>query len=162
MEIWKKIEDYPKYSVSNHGRVRNDKTGKILALRSVAHGYLQIRIHNENGNRQFGVHRLVAQAFISNPDNLPVVNHKDEDKTNNDISNLEWCTQQYNVCYGNCIDKIISNMTGSKKAKPIIIDGIMFRSIKCAAAQLDLSVSGINYAVRNGKTIYKGHSISYA
>ena len=97
------------YEVSNLGRVRSlDRTssdgrvlkGKILKLRLINNGYLRVGL-NKDGRGQifFRVHRLVATAFVPNPDNLPVVNHKDEDKSNNCVSNLEWCTQKHNIQY---------------------------------------------------------------
>lgn len=105
-EIWKPIEGYEGlYEVSNLGRVRSlnyNHTGKvkILSLRVNKYGYIQVGLYN-NGKRKFyGVHRLVAQAFIPNQDNKTEVNHIDEDKTNNIVTNLEWCTASYNINYG--------------------------------------------------------------
>ena len=68
-------------------------------------GYLRITLFNKNGRRQCFVHRLVAQAFINNAKNLPAINHKDENKLNNCVDNLEWCDKKYNNNYGKCKDK---------------------------------------------------------
>lgn len=84
------------YEVSNLGRVR--RNGKILKLGKVR-GYLHVNLCKNGIKKQAKVHRLVALAFLPNPQNLPQINHKDEDKTNNAVDNLEWCTSQYNNNY---------------------------------------------------------------
>ena len=71
---------------------------KILAQRKRS-GYLAVGLTKDNKQSTFSIHRLVAEAFIPNPDELPQVNHKDEDKTNNCVNNLEWCDNKYNINY---------------------------------------------------------------
>lgn len=123
MEIWKDIIGFEDlYQVSNLGRVRSknrivncsDKFGntntRIVKGRILKPGYIgktghqTITLSNVRAFT-FPLHRLVAQAFIPNPDNLPCVNHIDEDPTNNNVENLEWCSYQYNNTYGDCIVK---------------------------------------------------------
>lgn len=101
------------YSTNNVGRA---KYHKEISQRKNSDGYMQITV-GKNGNRsQYRVHRMVAEAFIPNPDNLPEVNHKDNDRTNNCVDNLEWCTHIYNIHYaidsGNHIST--SDLTGDK------------------------------------------------
>ena len=96
-EIWRDIPDYPNYQISNLGNVRNIKTGRILKPRMTKGGYLQV--HFEMNGRNYYIHRLVAESFLPNPSNYPEVNHIDENKTNNSVDNLEWCTTQYNCEY---------------------------------------------------------------
>lgn len=105
MEVWKAIEGFEGlYEVSNLGRVRRTyKTGKEKILKpnkNKKSGYLYICLSRNNKKKTFRVHRLVALHFISNPNNLPEVNHIDEDKSNNVWTNLEWCTSEYNCNYG--------------------------------------------------------------
>lgn len=103
-EIWKQIKGYEgHYEVSNHGRVKSiERTirghklvEKIMLPANDFNGYLSIRFRNGKQKR-FLIHRLVANIFLSNPENLPIVNHKDRDKTNNNLSNLEWVTVKEN------------------------------------------------------------------
>ena len=116
------------YQVSNFGRVRSlDRVdsrghklkGKIIRCKPRENGYVYVGLH-KNGEKQqlFTMHRLVATMFIPNPENLPIVNHKDEDKYNNNVDNLEWCTQEYNNTYGTCRkragEKISEKMKGDK------------------------------------------------
>ena len=97
VEKWVNIENHPNYFISNFGRVFSKKSNKVMKNRVVSkNGYQQITLDNS----QLLVHRLVAQAFIPNPNNLPCVNHKDENPGNNDFRNLEWCTYKYNSNYG--------------------------------------------------------------
>lgn len=101
-EIWKEILGYEGlYEVSNLGKVRNMKTGRILKPRKNTRGYLYLNLYKKGTRKTAKVHRLVSQAFLPNLTNLPQVNHKDENKTNNCVDNLEWCTAQYNSTYSN-------------------------------------------------------------
>lgn len=94
MEMWEKIEGL-NYEVSTYGRVRNMFTGKYLTLQDNK-GYSKVEIRQDGKRYRFRVHRLVAEAFILNPNNKPQVNHIDGNKLNNHYMNLEWCTQQEN------------------------------------------------------------------
>ena len=105
MEIWKQIEGYDgKYQVSSYGRIKsfaqNKKDGAIKEGHLDYKGYPKISLYKDHECKDFFIHRLVAMAFIDNPENLPQVNHKDEVKTNNCVENLEWCTNSYNHDYG--------------------------------------------------------------
>lgn len=99
-EIWKDIDGYEGlYQVSNLGRVKSSKHDIILKTYS-NRGYHQVQLSKNNIKSNKTIHRLVAQAFIPNPDNKPQVNHIDEDKTNNKVSNLEWVTAKENSNHG--------------------------------------------------------------
>ena len=105
-EQWLPIEDYEDlYQVSNYGRVKsvgNNKTRKEKILKSGTdnYGYQLVALCKDGKQKMFKVHRLVAMAFIDNPNNYGEVNHKDEVKTNNHVDNLEWCDRKYNCNYG--------------------------------------------------------------
>lgn len=100
MEIWKDIEGYEDlYEVSDEGNVRNKNTGRILKPNKTHKGYLYVNLCKDGISKHKLIHRLVAQAFIPNPLNLLEVNHIDENKTNNNVENLEFCSRQYNVNY---------------------------------------------------------------
>ena len=96
MEIWKSIEGYEGCEVSNFGNVRS-RYGKPFKQFLNSRGYYRVSLGTQ---RLHLVHRLVAKAFVDNPNGYPIVNHKDEDKTNNRADNLEWCTYKYNSNYG--------------------------------------------------------------
>lgn len=90
-EIWKGIKDYSKYEVSNLGRVRNIKTGRILKP-NFSGRYYSVELFNETGSKRKNIHRLVAEAFVERKNGQDVVNHIDGNSFNNSASNLEWCT----------------------------------------------------------------------
>ena len=103
MEHWKSIAGYEGlYEVSDLGRVKSLKFGKekILKPRETHGGYLKVALCKDGKVEQSKIHRLVAKAFIQNPNNLDTVNHKDEVKTNNNVSNLEWMSMRDNINYG--------------------------------------------------------------
>jgi hypothetical protein len=95
MEEWQTIKEFPNYDISNFGNIMNNKTGKSLKL-SIKSGYYNISLTNNNIHKTFKVHRLVALAFIENPENKSEVNHKDKNKLNNHFTNLEWMTRREN------------------------------------------------------------------
>lgn len=96
IEIWKQYKD-TQYSVSNLGRLRNDNTASILAGSITSQGYVKFGMWHNGVVKTVQVHRLVAEAFIANPLNNPVVNHKDSNPANNAVDNLEWVTTAENI-----------------------------------------------------------------
>lgn len=122
-EIWKDINGYEGYyQISNYGNVRSlDRyinytdgrikffKGKRMKSHSSSFGYLCVKLSKDGTAYHTFLHRLIAEAFIPNPENLPVINHKDENPTNNSIDNLEWCTYEYNNSYNNLIERRSKN-----------------------------------------------------
>ena len=107
-EIWKPIKNYEQlYEISNYGSVRSLYTGKIMKSRIGRDGYIRIPL-SKNGKHEF-LHRLLAVAFIPNPDHLPEVNHINENKMDNNLSNLEWCTHKYNSNYGTRLSRMAAS-----------------------------------------------------
>ena len=100
METFKTIHEYPDYLVSDLGNILSVKGDRLLKPYKCSNGYLQVKLTNNGCTKGELVHRLVAKAFIPNPNNLAQINHKDEDRTNNRVENLEWCDQSYNMNYG--------------------------------------------------------------
>lgn len=120
-EIWKDIVDYEGiYQVSNLGNVRSivadeHYRSRILKPHSNGRGYLFVRLWKDKKGKAFLIHRLVALAFIPNPNNYPHVNHKSEVKTDNNVENLEWCTAKYNSNYGTCVERLIATRNERKR-----------------------------------------------
>lgn len=102
-EIWKDVVGYEGlYEVSNLGNVRSlFRYKKQLKWNVSNSGYATVELFRDKISKRLLVHRLVADAFLSNTHNFPIVNHKDENKLNNNVNNLEWCTQGYNLAYNN-------------------------------------------------------------
>lgn len=147
MSEWRVISEYPRYSVSNRGEVRNDETNRLLKPSYVGNGYLHVTLSNENGRSQKSVHRLVAKEFIDNPRGCDTVNHIDGNPSNNCVKNLEWCTQSENMKHAYRIglqkpnwDQIEHSLARSHEAhkRPVrnIETGSYYPSVKeCAEAE---------------------------
>ena len=122
-EEWKDIKGYEGlYQISNLGRIKSlnynrTKKEKILSNSTNRKGYLFVILYKNGKKKSFKVHRLVAIHFIENPNNYFQVNHKDENKSNNRVDNLEWCTQEYNLNYGTRNKRISEKMKGYKHIK---------------------------------------------
>lgn len=185
-EIWKDIKDYEGlYQISNLGnvkvldrKIKNNynyfvRKEKILKLCvSKKDGYVYVCLTKNNKGKTVKVHRLVAKAFIPNPNNLPQVNHKDEDKTNNCVDNLEWCTSLYNNNYGTRNNKLYNKTSFKKGYKPksckkiekYSFDGILldtYFSIREAGRKNNFSASSI-YRCCEGKIKCRNFIWKYA
>ena len=155
-EIWKDITGYEGlYQVSNLGRVKSLKNDKEKILKPVisSKGYLFVNLCKQGKQKPTNIHRIVAKAFIPNPNNLPIINHKDEDKTNNCVNNLEWCTYQYNNTYGSRIDRFIySNRNNPKTSKKVLCveTNKIYLSVRQIERDLGFGIGNI-WSCCNGK-----------
>ena len=105
--MWKSIKDFPLYEVNEFGVVRNAKTHYVTTQRMNRNGYLYVQLKDEEKNHTRLVHRLVAEAFIPNPEGLPIVNHIDECCVHNSADNLEWITYKGNSNHGTRNERIV-------------------------------------------------------
>ena len=146
IEIWKDIEGYEGlYQVSNRGRVKSLSRKVTNAMFSInehfvkvvdnGHGYKSVSLWKDNKGKHFYVHRLVALAFVPNSNGYKYINHKDEDKSNNDVSNLEWCTAKYNCNYGNHTKKLKKSYILNGNNRPIDVydmNGVFLKTFDCS------------------------------
>lgn len=176
-EIWKDIEGYEGlYQVSNLGRIkslkRKDSLGrtiqeKILKLSKTSWGYFRITLKKENKRKNFLVHRLVAKTFIPNPNNYLEVNHKDEDKLNNEIENLEWCDRNYNANYGTIKERLAEQArkrvgVKSPVARKVrcITTGEIFTTIREASKKFNINACNISDCCRGKQKSAGKHPIT--
>jgi len=157
-EEWKKIY-YDAYEVSNTGKIRSIKRGRyggreLKFDKNKRDGHLRVLLCFENKRERFFVHRLVANAFLENPNNYPVINHKDENPANNNVENLEWCTVAYNNAYNNRHERI-----GDAEGLDInVYDTNMnfiesFPSVVKAAAKYKIPLSTLRRRINNKREI---------
>lgn len=126
-EEWKPIEGFEElYHVSNYGRVKSlPRRGTINETRILKpcknrDGYLQVCLYKDSTKQYKTIHRLVAEAFLPNPNNLPCINHKDENKENNNVENLEYCDIAFNNSYGTRNERVSKAMTNGKLSKTVL------------------------------------------
>lgn len=173
MEVWKDIEGYERsYQVSNKGRVRsldritNDGKalkGKILCQTYAGKGYLSVMLSKDGKTQRKNIHRLVAEAFLPNPNNLPEINHKSERKNENFVENLEWCDHKYNNTYGGKIER------GSKHNKVPVVQCTMdgeelfcwFSGVDAVAENPQLRATSIAACCRGRIKYHKGYKWKY-
>ena len=165
MEEWLNIDGYPDYQVSNTGKVKSIKYGKerILKQGTNKYGYHLVQLYRDGKYKNMKVHRLVAEAFISNPDNLPQINHKDENPLNNNVENLEFCDAKYNINYGTHNKRMAKTKTGIyntkiSKAVKCLETSVVYPSLAEIQRKIGFSKQNIS-ACCNGKrkSAYKFH-----
>lgn len=126
-QAMKKIEDFPSYYVTKDGHVYSDKYGDLRELKPIPdrNGYLTVHLYRNKKMYARYIHQLVAISYIPNPNNYSLVNHKDEDVTNNEYTNLEWCDQAYNLNYGTARKRMA--LSKSKTVYQYTLDGEFVR-----------------------------------
>lgn len=165
---------YPNYSVTDDGRVfslnyMHTGNKKELKPQKGINGYNRMDLYIEGKRKKFMVHRLVALAFLPNLDNLPEVNHKDENKTNNNLENLEWCSIKYNNTYGTrlerCAEKQLNRKDKSRVVKQFTKDGVFIKeypSMMEAERQTGFNHSAIVHCVQGRTKSSYGYIWRYA
>lgn len=176
-EIWKPVKNYEGlYEVSSYGNVRsldrvinyNDGRkfyykGQIRKIKKRPNGYLFCELWKNTKPKTFNVHRLVAQAFIPNPNNLPQVNHRDENKTNNCVDNLEWCDSKYNMNYGTARQRMAEKLSMSVLQIDINTGQVVseYPSAAEAGRKNGFSQGGISDCCNGKSKTYKGFKWLY-
>ena len=164
-EIWRDINGYKGlYQVSNLGRVWSCRQKRLRKLQKNTHGYMSLFLYKNKKGTAKQVHRLVAEAFIPNPKKLEQVNHKNGDKTDNRVENLEWVTR-----YENSIHAVYTlNHIGQYKCKRVRCKetGIIYRSLHEASRETGCPVMCISDIAnrrvkKNGKHLYHIHGLSW-
>lgn len=164
-EEWLEIAGYDgKYQVSNLGRVKSLFGKERILKSSISAGYHQVVLCKNGKTKHHTIHRLVAETFIQNPDNLPQVNHKDENKENNCVENLEWCDPKYNINYGTARERTVKNMTGPMKSKPVLCveTGKIYPSLHQAARQTGAHFKNISACCRGKINTSGGYHWKYS
>ena len=142
------------YAVTEDGRIWSYKTKRFLSPGKHKGGYLQVALWKNNKPKYYFIHRLVAEAFIPNPDNLQQVNHKDENKTNNNVWNLEWRTRKYNMNYGTMRERGARKIG---KAVQCIETGITYWCANEAERQTGIWATHIRESCRNNNRTAGGY-----
>lgn len=161
--MWKIVDRCPRIEVNERGEIRYRDTGKLASTSVAATGYIQVSVYYMGKPRTYNVHRLVAEAFIPNPDILPQVNHKDENRANCHVENLEWCTSRYNNNYGGKIERLRKHC-----CKPVVAtdkktgEEREFFSAAEAGRQLNCNPNNITRALLGIRKSANGYFWKYA
>lgn len=162
-EIWKPIQGYEGlYSISSFGRVYSYYSNKILSPGKTLDGYLYVILSKNKTKKIHLLHRLVSIAFIPNPNNYPIVNHKDEDPSNCNINNLEWCDYSYNNLYsdvGNRATKHLRRKVYQYDFQGNLIN--VFDSLRECGRRLNFSSGDISRCCQDKINSYNGYFWSY-
>ena len=157
-EEWKQVVGLEgKYSVSNHGRVMSLRTGKILVPKVLPNGYQRVKVTSKDHKRDRYVHRLVAEAFCNRPEGYDIVNHIDNDPTNNNSNNLEWTTQRGNVIHAMSQGRV--RRFPNARMVIGIKDGVelVFRSSHEAAERIGCDHKSILKCCKTGRKMRNGY-----
>lgn len=136
------------YAATEDGKIYSYKKKDFIDPHSYNNGYKQIQLHKDGKVKNYRWHRLIAMTFIPNPDNLPQVNHKDENKDNNRVENLEWCTQEHNINHGTRNERTSSK---NKKRVRCIETEEIFESVNAAAAKAGVCASTMSMHLHGHK-----------
>lgn len=151
------------YQINTEGQIKNSKD-KILSQSISNSGYYRVHLCKDGKAKWYAVHKLVAQTFIPNPLHLPEVNHKDENKLNNNVDNLEWCNSKYNTNYGarnKRISETKTNNTYNTKQVLCVETGIIYPSIMEAQRQTGIFATSIKQVCKKRQKTAGGYHWKY-
>lgn len=148
------------YAVTEDGQVWSYHSKKFLRTYDNGHGYHQVCLSKDGVSSRKRVHRLVAEAYIPNPENKSDVNHKDEDKSNNHVSNLEWATRAENVRHGSCRERSLAMRQKHYRVYCVELDKV-YDTMNAAAAETGVKRNGIGYCCRGIQKTAGGYHWEY-
>ena len=155
--MWKQIKN-ENYSINEEGKIRNDKTNKILKPRlNKKNGYYYVDLWKNNKGKKYTIHRLLAEAFISNPESKPTIDHKDGNRQNNNLNNLRWATYSEQNSRFNTIGIRSEKVKITKQNGEIII----FDSIKKCSEYFNCNISNISQMIKKGTFGKRGKTRYY-
>ena len=173
-EVWRDVVGYEGYyKVSDKGNVFSVRRvssiggrigGRIMKPTPNTNGYLRVNLCKDGKTKSKLVHRLVLEAFVENPNNLLEVNHLDENKANNELSNLEWCTREYNNNHGERTEKARQKLSKRVKAVNVETGEVLTFSSTAEAGRKGYGLGRVSEACRGiyyGGNLYRGHKWSY-
>lgn len=143
------------YAVTSCGRVWSYKSKKFLSIWDNGNGYCYVSLYNGNKKKNFRVHRLVAEVYLDNPNGYTEINHKDENKKNNALPNLEWCSRKYNCNYGSRNKKKVIGVPYLAARGDEVV---CFNSIAEAATALNIAASGISACLHKKRISAGGYT----
>lgn len=149
--MWKEIKDFPNYSISDSGEVKNNKTGRILKKALNQDGYAIVQLWNNGKGTMKRVHRLVLETFKPTENTDYEVNHLDRNRTNNNLNNLEWCSNKQNISYRDKDDNLNKK---AKKIKVEYLDGTIeiYNSLTECAKHFDIAVNSVKDYIKKELT----------
>lgn len=159
-EIWKFCKGYEGlYRISNFGSVLSVRNNRPLSAHNVR-GYLSVNLCKNGNEKHCYVHRLVAEAFVPNPNNWPIVNHKDGNKSNNNVNNLEWCTEKYNAKHARIVLKSF-NKTGRRGRVLCVETGDVFESTQDVGRKTNISGAAVRMVLCGKNKTCAGYHWEY-
>ena len=159
MEKWLAIKGFEGlYAVSTLGNVKNVRSGRILSPQQARGGYLFVQLCRNGHCKTCKIHRLVASAFLENPNNFPQVNHKNGDTADNRVSNLEWCSQEYNIWHEH---RVLGKSNRATRKVMCVETGEIFASREEAGKRIGVSKQMIGFVCSGRRETAKGYHWRY-
>lgn len=163
--MWKNVVGYEElYEVNENGEIRSKDTGRIRRTYDNGHGYIVVDLYNGHGKstrKKLYVHRIVAEAFISNPEHKPEINHLDNNPGNNQVDNLEWCYHIDNINYGDHNKKVSESQKGRSNGRGFRVRCVNTGKVYCSCSKAEEETGVAHTSIRKccqGKFKYAGRT----